>query len=129
MEISWLDYLFANKREQLFEVIRSYDLPIPQDYSELYECIDLIIERYGDEAERRILKIHPDYDPIKKMINEESKVNYHNFNGEIDGIKDEMSKEFQIQKLENEICVLKRNSNIMYVVVGFLFYHTFLNKK
>ena len=131
MDITWLDYLYANKKDELFDVIRSYGMPAPQSYEELYECVDILIQKEGESAEKAILKIHPDYEGIKKLVVEEAEVkdDFHNFSGEISSIKTELTSQIENNKLTSEVNVLKRNQNVLMVVCGFLLYHTILNSK
>tara|TARA_R110001592_G_scaffold287086_3_gene555765 strand:+ start:1184 stop:1585 length:402 start_codon:yes stop_codon:yes gene_type:complete len=133
MQVSWLDYLFANKKEELLDIISSYGLPMPNDYEELYECIDHLINKKGKEAEKAILRIHPDYEAIKKLIDEESELKselpFHNFSGDISNAKNDILKEIEMNNIKLDHKLVIRNQNILLVVVGFLLYHTILNKK
>lgn len=130
MDITWLDYLYANKQAELFDVIKSYGMPLPQSYDELYECVDILIQQEGDSAEQAILKIHPDYDGIKKLVMEEQETDrFHNFSGEISAVKNEINNQIENNALKAEVNTLKRNQNVLMVLCGFLLYHTILNSK
>lgn len=136
MQVSWLDYLFANKKEELLDVISSFGFPMPNSYEELYECVDHLIQEKGHEAEKAILRIHPDFESIKKLIEDEKQVDapFHNFSGEISDVKqnflkESVFKEIELNNIKAEHKNLHRNQNILLVVVGFLLYHTILNKK
>lgn len=130
-KITWLDYLYSNKPQELMSVISSFGLPLPHDYNELYECVDYLLDQKGVEAEKQLMKIHPEYDSIREMIKDESGTEnrFHNFSGEMSLLKNEMTNSMESLKIRSEIANLKRNQNILLVTVGFLLYHTLLNTK
>jgi len=136
-KIQWLDYLYANCRTELFGVIRSYNMPIPTDMAELYECIDYLIATVGEEAEEKLLKIHPEYDGISKLVQKQPRdfnvvqpLGYHNFAGE-----DKTSSVVGSSITESDVLKLieaerRRNiQNVLLISVGILFLFKFFKKE
>ena len=134
MQIQWLDYLNANRQAELFDIIRSYNMPLPSDIGELYECVQILIEQRGEEVERKILEIHPDYTGIEKLVLEKNKKvveNYHNFAGEskdnsrVESRLNKIESSFEVDNLRREVESAKRTQFVMMITLGILLYHNF----
>lgn len=134
-QIKWLDYLYANRRSELFDIIRSYNLPIPSDMSELYECINYLIEREGDAVEEKLLKIHPEYDGISKLVakqheklNAVHSIGYHNFVGEEK--TNVVGGNVTLSDVQNLIALERSKTiqNVLLISVGVLFILKFFKK-
>lgn len=137
MEIQWLDYLYSNRKSELFDIIRSYNMPLPESMDELYECVQILIDQNGKSAEEKILKIHPEYSGIEKLVLDQqgkqklSSASYHNFSGEEPVSKvmelqlNRLERAVELNNMKQELDRMKTFQNVMLLSIAFLIYHNF----
>lgn len=81
-QLTWLDYTVWMNPNGVMLVLAKYGYVgwlAPQDYAELREVAIMLIQRYGDQATRDLLRAHPDYDVIRSLPSDNT---YKNFTGD-----------------------------------------------
>ena len=130
MEISWFDYIYYNNRSGLDSVFKSFGETVPPNREEAFAGVIYLQEKYGEEADKKLLEAHPDYKGISRLVTEEKEAHFNFAQSQssdkvVEAIKDTgftSQSLTKVQLLNEEVKRLKQTQTLLTVGLVFLLY-------